>query len=277
MFYRRNIRGHMDRYRLPLYQLSDGRAFRSNGAQEEHMLVDVETVEVAERTKPRRPRKLVLVSSPKGGAGKTHLTRNLAVAALMAGLDVGTVDLDPQQSLTRWYARRLELEDRVRQGGGVNGNFVVGITHYQTSLREAQSIVAELPDHELILVDTPTAVEEYPEELKLFILAADLVVIPCQPTIDDTDSAIPWADMIKRYGQPHTCVMNRTKAKTRSLREAKQRLLKSRSIICPMEVRELEDMHRVAAEGLGIMEIKAHPGGEDIVGVWEFVSNQLWR
>jgi chromosome partitioning protein len=242
------------------------------------MLVDVaDTAEVAELAKPRRPRKLVLISSPKGGAGKTHMTRNLAVAALMEGLDVGTIDLYPQQSLTRWYGRRLELEDRLRQGGGANSNFAVGITHYQTNLRDAQSIVADFPDHELILVDTPTAVEEYPEELKFFILAADLVVIPCQPTIDDTDSAIPWADMIKRYSRPHTFVMNRTKAKTRSLREAKQRLLKSRSVICPMEVRELEDMHRVAAEGLGIMEIKAHPGGDDIVGVWEFVSSQLWR
>ena len=44
-----------------------------------------------------------------------------------------------------------------------------------------------------------------------------------------------------------------------------------------MEIRELEDMHRVAAEGLGIMEVKAHPGGEDILGVWNFVSDQIWK
>ncbi len=45
----------------------------------------------------------VVVASQKGGAGKTTLARNLAVAA---GAGAALVDTDPQGSLTDWWNRR---------------------------------------------------------------------------------------------------------------------------------------------------------------------------
>src|SRR5690349_20440753 len=50
--------------------------------------------------------KRVLVSSPKGGSGKTELSKGLAVAAAMSGLNVAVVDFDPQKSLFEWWQRR---------------------------------------------------------------------------------------------------------------------------------------------------------------------------
>lgn len=48
----------------------------------------------------------VAVLSEKGGAGKTTVTVHLAVAALLAGLDVAIIDLDPQTSAADWADQR---------------------------------------------------------------------------------------------------------------------------------------------------------------------------
>ena len=50
--------------------------------------------------------KTIVIAARKGGAGKTTLTRNLAVAASADGLKVLCVDLDPQASLRGWWERR---------------------------------------------------------------------------------------------------------------------------------------------------------------------------
>jgi chromosome partitioning protein len=54
----------------------------------------------------RQVMRSVLVFSGKGGAGKTTVARELAVAASLAGRQVAMVDLDPQAGLTGWFARR---------------------------------------------------------------------------------------------------------------------------------------------------------------------------
>src|SRR5690242_1813157 len=51
-------------------------------------------------------RRMLLIASSKGGSGKTASTINLAVQAAHAGLRVATVDLDRQETLTRWAKRR---------------------------------------------------------------------------------------------------------------------------------------------------------------------------
>lgn len=48
----------------------------------------------------------IVLSAPKGGGGKTTLTRNLAAIAAHERLAVATADLDPQASLTIWSRRR---------------------------------------------------------------------------------------------------------------------------------------------------------------------------
>ena len=56
---------------------------------------------------------LILILSAKGGAGKTTVARELAVAATMAGRQVALIDLDPQAGLTGWYGRRAQETPRL--------------------------------------------------------------------------------------------------------------------------------------------------------------------
>lgn len=52
--------------------------------------------------------KAILVANPKGGAGKTTLSINLAGWLAAQGEPVSLLDLDRQKSATRWLARRPE-------------------------------------------------------------------------------------------------------------------------------------------------------------------------
>ncbi len=188
------------------------------------------------------------------------ISRNLAVAAALDKLKVATLDLDPQASLTRWWNRRAEERPP--------------IVHYQGTMHDAQAAVEEITGHDLLVIDTPTAVEEYPNGMKSLILSADLVLVPTKPTLDDTDSTMEWMTMLRSYGRPAAFVLNMAKLRARSLNETKRRL-NTVGRICPIEIAEREDMHRIGAEGLGILEVSRHPGGEEIAGVWQFAQNEM--
>ena len=57
---------------------------------------------------------IVAVASQKGGGGKTTITAHLGVCAAGLKKRVVLVDLDPQQSLTRWWEmREAEAPDLV--------------------------------------------------------------------------------------------------------------------------------------------------------------------
>ena len=106
--------------------------------------------------------------SQKGGSGKTTLAVNLAVAADLAGRAAIVLDLDSQRSATVWGKIRLastpvvaparpgqlgELLDRARESGA-----------------------------ELAVIDTSPHAETPALEAAR---AADLVLIPCRPSIFD--------------------------------------------------------------------------------------------
>ena len=57
--------------------------------------------------------KVLTLAQQKGGAGKTTLVAQLAVAFMAGGRSVALVDIDPQGSLTRWF--------KVREAAGKTG------------------------------------------------------------------------------------------------------------------------------------------------------------
>jgi chromosome partitioning protein len=85
------------------------------------------------------------------------------------------LDTDPQGTVARWHQKRQRTSAPTIAG-------------FSVDLREAVVAVASVRGPDLLLVDTPTAVEVYPEAIKALIIAADFVVIPTQPLPDDVDS-----------------------------------------------------------------------------------------
>lgn len=139
---------------------------------------------------------IITVAQRKGGAGKTTLAAQLAAAFLSMKKTVATVDIDPQGSLTRWAELRRQTlgeEDR--------------LTHLQaTGWRTAREVELLARDHQFVFVDSPPHAET---DARWAIRAADLLLIPIQPSPMDVWATQATLALARAEGVPTLIVPNR--------------------------------------------------------------------
>jgi chromosome partitioning protein len=206
-----------------------------------------------------RPRRL-LISSPKGGSGKTHFSRNLAVAAALDGYSVATADFDRQRSLTKWWYRRPSNAPT--------------IVHYAAEMADAEEFLRDATGHDLIIIDTPPGVEEHPAEIKALVLSSDVIIIPTQVYVDDLESVSDWMRFVQSMDRRGIFLLNRVNRRARSLLNARRRLI-AVGPLCPLEVPQYESFAEAAAAGVGILEIKGAQGADDMTAVWQHIRDEL--
>jgi chromosome partitioning protein len=139
--------------------------------------------------------KVLTLAQQKGGAGKTTLAAQLAVAFAAGGKNVALVDIDPQGSLARWFA--------LREAAGKAGR--IGLTAV-TGWR-AQATVDKLKaTHDLVLVDSAPHAEI---EAKIAARVADLIVVPMQPSPLDLWATEPTLALARSEKRKALIVLNR--------------------------------------------------------------------
>jgi chromosome partitioning protein len=139
--------------------------------------------------------RVITVAQQKGGAGKTTLAVILGVTAQEFGHRVALVDIDPQGSLTRWAALRLTVPDsRLIRVSTVTG------------WRAANEISRLSRDYDLIVVDSPPHALT---DAKIAMRAADLVVVPVQPSPLDIWATRPTIDFAEGERKKTLLVLNR--------------------------------------------------------------------
>ncbi|MCB9947924.1 MAG: ParA family protein [Rhodospirillaceae bacterium] len=139
---------------------------------------------------------VITVAQQKGGAGKTTLVAHLAIAFRQGGKSVATVDIDPQASLTRWVEAR-----RAMRGDGID------ITHSQiTGWRTASEVERLARSHDIVVIDSPPHAET---EARLAVRAANLAIVPVQPSPMDFWATTPTLEMAKQERVPALIVLNR--------------------------------------------------------------------
>lgn len=132
--------------------------------------------------------KTIALIAQKGGVGKTTLAVNLAVSV---GMPTVLFDLDPQESAAMWADRRKSNSPHVE---------------FLTERRLSDGLkAAEQGKYEIAIIDTPPAAGP-----QAFTAAqsADLVLIPCRPSLVDLDAIRRTAQLIKSAGVPAFVVFN---------------------------------------------------------------------
>ena len=144
--------------------------------------------------------KVITVAQQKGGAGKTTIAANLAVALSRMGRKVVLLDTDPQGSLGRWFMTR---RDAGEPGVEFSTASAWGVSYECDKLRTTA---------DYILVDTPPKIDS---DLKPAIRESDLVIVPVSASQVDVWATEGVLDMAAREKAEVMVVLNRAKAGTR--------------------------------------------------------------
>ncbi|WP_417666971.1 ParA family partition ATPase [Roseibium sp.] len=160
--------------------------------------------------------RILTVAQQKGGSGKTTLAAHIAVAlSKLADKGVAILDVDPQGSLGTWFEAREEifgedgtgLEFRTASGWGAR--------------REARSLARS---HDFVIIDTPPKTDA---DAKPAIDAADLVVVPIQPTPVDLWATEQTIRLAEREDTPAILILNRVPPRASLTREMSEAIAQS--------------------------------------------------
>ncbi|MGE5504414.1 MAG: ParA family partition ATPase [Actinomycetota bacterium] len=210
------------------------------------------------------PAKAVTIAQQKGGAGKTTIAAQLAVAFAAAGRRVGLVDIDPQASLATWFEVRKQLVDA--DGGGITLLAASG-------WRLATELDRMRPKMDIIVIDSPPHAET---DVRIAVRAADLILVPMQPSPMDLWATQPTLDLARREKSRALMVFNRTPARGRLVDAVRKKI---READMPVARTVLGNRVAFAAsmmEGKGVVESNPrHQAAKEIRALAEEIAQAL--
>ncbi len=189
--------------------------------------------------------KTVVVTSLKGGSGKSTITVNLAVEAEGT---IALIDTDhPQGSASHWFnARKAETPV-----------FVDSLT--PTGI-------------DYLFVDTAPQRPD-PETIEV----ADLVIIPVKPSPNDLRVVGDTLAVVERLRKPFCFVINMAKPRTRIAMDSLQALAQYGKV-APVMLGDRVDFAESMIDGLAVGEWSPRSkSAEEITQLWSYVSYLLWE
>jgi chromosome partitioning protein len=135
--------------------------------------------------------KVIAIISEKGGAGKTTLAVNLAVAAEAHGLATAIFDLDPRANSTVWGDNRESK--------------IPAVVPAQAPRLAILLDQARGNDADLVIIDTAGNAESSAGQAAA---RADAILIPCRPFAPDLISVATSVKLAKASGKPFFVVIN---------------------------------------------------------------------
>lgn len=201
--------------------------------------------------------KTVALIAQKGGVGKTTIAVNLAVAA---GMRTALFDLDQQESAVIWADRRKDYVPHVE---------------FLTERRLSEALkAAEAEDFDLSIIDTPPSAG--PQAYSA-AQAADLILIPCRPSLIDLDAIRRTSQLVKSAGVPAFVVFNAAPHSATTLLDDARAIVEATGLsTAPVVLRE-RGAYR-SAWPLGKAVVESDPKGkaaQEIAELKDWVFEQL--
>lgn len=182
--------------------------------------------------------KTLAMIAQKGGTGKTTLALSLAVAAATKGQNVLVIDLDPQASACRWGDRRALGAPAVMDA--------------QPARLAAALAKAAQAGIDLAIVDTPARVEQAAAEAAK---VADLVLIPCKPSILDLETLRTTAELVQgRAKRSPLVILNAVPAQGTRHEQAAEAITGMGLAVCPAQVGQRVAFEYATQVGLTVTE-----------------------
>lgn len=194
------------------------------------------------------PARIVTVAQQKGGAGKTTVAAHLAVAWAESGKSVAVVDIDPQASLSAWWAMREEMGIPAPAGARGKGGLSV---HRITGWRTANEVEKLARDHDVVVIDSPPHAET---EAKIAVRAAHLVVVPLQPSPMDFWATKATLDLAAAEGTAALLVLNRVPPRARLTEAMSAKLDDLGARVAKAQIGNRVALAAALLEGLGVTE-----------------------
>ncbi|MBV8521303.1 MAG: AAA family ATPase [Acetobacteraceae bacterium] len=201
--------------------------------------------------------KVLSIVCQKGGCAKTTTAINLAVEATRRGLEVALIDLDPQVSACDWKDIRGDKPPVVA---------ATPVPHLERTLRAAAEGAADLA-----IIDTAGRAND---AMSAAARAADLILMPLQPSLADLNTVSATLDIIRiSGGKPIRALLARVRVAGNRAEETTAWLAARGVEACPSTLGERVIFQDAYAMGLGVSE--AEPGGkaaEEIHQVYNYTS-----
>lgn len=187
---------------------------------------------------------IIAFLNQKGGVGKTTLAVHIASELALQGHKVLLVDADPQSSALSWSASR-------------DGTVLVPVIGLATRNLHKE-IQAHIANYNMIVIDGPPRVNEL---ARAAIMAADLVVIPVQPSPYDVWAAREITELLKeasvfKENQKSAFVINRKIVNTAIGRDVTEALAGYDMPVLSSSICQRVSFAESAAQGKTVMEIE---------------------
>jgi chromosome partitioning protein len=196
----------------------------------------------------------------KGGAGKSTLATNVAVAATLSGERVVLLDLDGSQSAASWAK--------------IRGKTDVAVENVPAAKLAATLAALERKGVTLVVIDAPGGVGV---EFDAALRAADLCIIPARPNAFDLWASEHTRARVKASGKDYAFLLNQCPPATQNQRvQQGAKVLQAMGALLSPLVSARVDYQEAARSGLAVVECNPHGvAAREIEELWLCLKRRL--
>lgn len=208
---------------------------------------------------------VIVVTNRKGGAGKSTVSGQLAVAAELAGWGpVALIDTDEQGSLAQWWNAR-EADTPL-------------FTQCEVKDLKEHLEALEQEGIKLVIIDTPPGINtESSMVLEQIIPCADLALIPTRPSPHDLRAVGATVELVEDAGKRMIFVINGAANRAKITGEAAI-VLSQHGTVAPVTLYQRTDFASSMTDGRTVLELDPEgKSAQEITALWKYVSTQLLK